>query len=118
MFKECEYTTSASNLGYTFIHPGFGALLRRGRGWVVEHDDPVYDWVLTRTQARLLERLKERFEGWKVKVEVLEDRVRVSLEGSPDYLVLWKDRGVSGPLLEELAPRPCPWWARLLGIKA
>ena len=114
-FKECEYTVSMDELGYVFVYPGFGALLRRGRGWVVEHDNPTYDWALTRAQVRLLERLKERFEG-KVKVVVLEDRVRISIDGGS--LVLWKDGDVSGTLLEELTPKPRPWWARLLGIKA
>jgi hypothetical protein len=111
MFKECEYTVGMDELGYVFVYPGFGALLRRGRGWVVEHNDPTYDWNLTKPQARILDRLKERFEG-KVKVAVLEDRVRISLDG--ESLVLWKDGGVSGgALLEELTPKPRPWWARL-----
>jgi len=117
-FKKCEYTINMDELGYVFVHPGFGALLRRGRGWVIEHDDPTYDWALTKAQGHILERLKERFKGWKVKVEVLEDRVRISLKGDPDTLVLWKDGGVSGTLLEELTPKSRPWWARLLGIKA
>lgn len=33
-------------------------------------------------------------------------------------MVLWKDGDVSGTLLEELTPKPRPWWVRLLGIKA
>ncbi|KOX91262.1 hypothetical protein BVI061214_00023 [Thermus aquaticus] len=48
-------------------------------------------------------------------MEVLEDRVWISLKGDPDTLVLWKDGGVSGTLLEELTPKSRPWWARFLG---
>jgi hypothetical protein len=117
-FKESKYTLTAEELGHVFVYPEFGALLRRGRNWVVEHDDPIYDWTLTRAQGHLLERLKARFVAWKVAVEILEDRVRVSLEGDPDHtLVLWRDGGVSGTLLDELTPKPRPWWARLLGAR-
>nr|WP_158540219.1 hypothetical protein [Thermus aquaticus] len=115
MFKESRYTLTAEELGHVFVYPEFGAILKYGRKWVVEHDNPAYDWALTKAQGHILERLKERFKGWKVKVEVLEDRVWISLKGDPDTLVLWKDGGVSGTLLEELTPKSRPWWARFLG---
>jgi hypothetical protein len=118
MFKESRYTLTAEELGHVFVYPEFGAILKYGRKWVVEHDNPAYDWALTKAQARILERLKARFVAWKVAVEILEDRVRVSLEGDPDHtLVLWRDGGVSGTLLDELTPKPRPWWARLLGAR-
>jgi|FaiFalDrversion2_1042247.scaffolds.fasta_scaffold02585_4 hypothetical protein len=117
MFKESRYTLTAEELGHVFVYPEFGAILKYGRKWVVEHDNPAYDWALTKAQARILERLKERFGGWRVVVEILENRVRVSLKGDPDHdaLVLWRDGGVSGSLLEELTPKSRPWWARFLG---